>query len=337
MKKETKNELAELVSQAINLSFSEEQGREELGTEILRRIFNKLMAISNEDKFTQENEYGDFGLKLSSALAANCAKDYFRTVKYWQALVNALNDLDDVGTLRVLYPGCGPFATLVLPILTLSLNVRVELILLDATESSIENAKALWDSINSDQLSVTFLHKDVLTFADSLGFDIIVFECLLKALEQEAQVAITLHVSQLLKTRGRLIPKSIECCLVATSYREEIAVYASLKDKKDDTIISAISPYRKSKILILQLDKYTHNELPIVDNYIELGEFDLSTLSKQPDLVLTTVLHLDEQITINEYQSGLTFPTHVGWIPADSDIVSLSYRLRPMPEFFLQN
>lgn len=332
MEKRVIKELASLISQVLHSSCSEDKGRE-----ILNTIANKLMSCSDPQRFVGEDEFCDFGLKISAQSAAGCMPQYFRTTKYWRALLNAIADQSAGQTLRILYPGCGPFATLVLPILTMPLKSRVELVLLDANAQSLENARKLWQSVDHEQLFVTFVQSDVLKFKDDNLFDIVIFECLLKALEDEAQVAITLHVSQMLQASGKIIPKSIECHLVGSSLRAEIQQLSLLASRGDDAILEAFSPFRERRVLIFKLDKNTWNDSHIVDDIIDLGQFDLSTLTGQHELLLTTVMQLDDEITIQEYQCGLTYPTYVDWKPSYSDIVNLGYRLRPMPQFCLQN
>ena len=329
------NIISQKVKDAMTCPLGDTEGRQ-----LLAEIFDELFAASKKELFTGEDGFGEFGLKLSSASAAGCMPDYPRTVKYWQALFNNINRLENISQendqiIRVLYPGCGPFAALVLPILTLHLSSRIELVLLDVSETSLENAKHLWQSLHNDKLTVSFVNSDVLKYHDSLLYDIIIFECLTKALEEEAQVAITLHVSQLLKDTGKLVPQRIECHLASTSMKQEIEQVLSLTDKTDDIIAATLRPFRDHKLALFKLDKLTHKNAVIDADNIVIGEVDLSVFDPKRDLMLTTVMYLDEVIKIDEYQSGLTFPTYIDWLAKNAGVVNVGYQLRPVPQFFV--
>lgn len=139
----------------------------------------------------------DSGLALSPLKAALCARECFRTIVFIKGLHAAIGAAAVSGrAVRVLYAGCGPFATLVLPLMALLPPARVVYTLLDIHQQALEQARALIDGLGLSERVDAYVHADATRYRiGAAAPDLIVSETMNAALRDEPQVAIMRHLA----------------------------------------------------------------------------------------------------------------------------------------------
>lgn len=139
------------------------------------------------------------GLALSPAMAAMCAEDFVRTVIFLRGVHEAVAQLGQQNRarpVRILYAGCGPQATLALPLMTVFPPQEAVFTLLDVHPDSIESVGSAVALLSLAE-SVTRLEV-----ADACEYrirpdevpDVLLFEMMQAGLEAEPQVAVTRHL-----------------------------------------------------------------------------------------------------------------------------------------------
>lgn len=84
------------------------------------------------------------GLAISPTLAAMCARELFRTLAFIRGLAEAINDaMHPDRPVRVLYAGCGPYALLAVPLMTVFSSAQVTFTLMDIHQECLDSAQAL--------------------------------------------------------------------------------------------------------------------------------------------------------------------------------------------------
>lgn len=164
------------------------------------------------------------GIAISTVDAANCTNDYLRTACFVKGVYAAWEELTKRfpnQRLRLLYAGCGPYATLILPLMPLFSPEESELVLLDVNSCSLGSARALMISLGYDTSHITFQTTDATTYAGKDGFHLILTETMFQALTREPQVAITEHLRSQLFPDGIFIPEEIKLEAVCTSFSKE--------------------------------------------------------------------------------------------------------------------
>lgn len=109
--------------------------------------------FEKKDGAASQSQYASSGLILSPELAATCAFGWLRTRRYLLALNQVVSDLLKDRTigmpLRVLYPGCGPYGILALPLLAIFSSKQLQVHVIDYL-----TADTLTDEILGEKLNV---------------------------------------------------------------------------------------------------------------------------------------------------------------------------------------
>ncbi len=139
------------------------------------------------------------GLALSPAMATMCADDFMRTITFirgtYAAIVDIRNRFPD-RPVHILYVGCGPYATLAVPLMAIFTSSEANFTLLDLHPESIISTKSLIDTLSFSESVVSWETVDASSYCvcpDRMP-DIILIETMQACLESEPQVAITRHL-----------------------------------------------------------------------------------------------------------------------------------------------
>lgn len=167
----------------------------------------------------------DSGLAISPALAAMCIRELYRTLAFIRGLHGAIGDAAiSQRPVRVLYAGCGPYALLALPLMSVLPRERVVFTLLDIHQECLDKARALIDSYGLGHFVEGFVCADATRYQipKEQHPDVIVSETMAVALHNEPQVSIARHLLAQAPA-ARMVPQSVsvEVCLINLS-REHV-------------------------------------------------------------------------------------------------------------------
>lgn len=165
----------------------------------------------------------DSGLAISPIQAAMCAWEVARTAAFIRGLKQAVQDASDSLSgrpLHVLYAGCGPYALLAVPLMSLFPPDRIQFVLLDIHQTSIASARSVVESLEftehiTDYVCGDACHFDTTTHPEP---DIIVSETMNVCLANEPLVMIACRLlSQ--SAAAIMVPASVhvDACLVDES------------------------------------------------------------------------------------------------------------------------
>lgn len=164
-------------------------------------------ALSAEDSPTET------GVVLNPTHAGQCLTEVQRTESFVRGLDQAVCDRLSQGSspVHIFYAGCGPFATLILPLTFRYTTEEVQIYLLDYHQQSIDSAqKLLADLGKTNYLAGTVVH-DAVTYRFPKDYrpDILLSETLQRALTQECLVPIVRNLLTQLPSTTILIPQEI--------------------------------------------------------------------------------------------------------------------------------
>ena len=165
------------------------------------------------------------GLALSPAMAAMCADDYVRTIEFIRGTQAAIVDIRKRfpgRPARVLYIGCGPYATLAIPLMAIFSSSEATFTLLDVHAESIRSAKSILDTLSLSDSAVSFETLDAGSYrvCPDQPPDVILIEIMQACLESEPQVAITRHLLQQ-APNAILIPEEVRVDLTLVDPSKE--------------------------------------------------------------------------------------------------------------------
>lgn len=214
--------------------------------EILHRITKNLLDASKKENeaYVQElyNFYNYFfdtldednqgeillenGIALSRNDAANCIKDYKRTASFingvYKAIISTLEKFPNT-KINILYAGCGPYAPLILPLLSFFKPEQLSVTLVDINESSIKTVKKIVSELKFEPYISSIIIADAIEYKHEVlnSLHIIVTETMFHALTKEPQVAITQNLVPQLVKGGILIPEEINVSLGYSFFAKE--------------------------------------------------------------------------------------------------------------------
>lgn len=274
----------------------------------LSDFYSRLSAVQH----SQENEVSvKGGIALSSSGAADCVDDYLRTIYFIKGIYKALTKLAadfPERSINILYAGCGPYATLILPLLPLFNKERINAILLDINAESIESVRHLLTVTGLDEYALQLIETDAITYTKPKDFtiDLAISETMHYALTREPQVAIVKNIVKQLPPHGILIPEEIRIDLVYTFLDHEPSLKNAVNEVKGH---NEMQPYTHH-VFVDRL--FTINkELSSIshDSKFESDFYDLpESFTEIPDVCIFTELRIFEDIELKTAESYITNP-----------------------------
>ena len=165
------------------------------------------------------------GMALGAVYAARCIVDVFRTTRFCAGLHDAVAAARQrfQGPIRLLYAGCGPYATLVLPLLTRCSPDELQITLLDLHPKTLRSATRLFEAVGAQDLLAEAVCDDATAWDPGARppFHVGVCEALQAALGKEPHVAITHNLAPRLAPGGIWVPESIEVRAVLVDHARE--------------------------------------------------------------------------------------------------------------------
>ncbi|HPF12566.1 MAG TPA: hypothetical protein PLP62_14020 [Flavobacteriaceae bacterium] len=184
-----------------------------------KELLTALSPIDFNSQSARDNKYLASGLAIGPEWAARCVDDFMRTRAFVRGICQAVALKHQSGKpVHILYAGTGPFATLVLPLLSRYQPSEIQLTLLEINPQSFESVQQVFKTLQATDYVNDFLMGDASTIQlkDAHQFDVVIAECLQFALDREPQVVITANLMQQVPAEALLIPQEIalDLCLV---------------------------------------------------------------------------------------------------------------------------
>lgn len=268
-----------------------------------------------EPKVTFEADSGDAelseGVAINPHAAALCVADYRRTIMFMRGLYGALQaQIQSSKSITLLYAGCGPYATLLLPLLTRFDPSSLTVYLLDVHKTSLDSVKRLLQALKLQEWSVHYIHANACRYQHDEPFDVIVSETMQKALEQEPQFAITANLAPQLKVTGCFVPEAIHCQLWLAHWDQE-----NNAAKRNAQGLSAAMKQRHFVSEAMTLS--TTTALSLMDSMVKpqsiipLQEVEMPNiiLNESWDLIMTTQIQVYDRYSLKDYDCDLTKTT----------------------------
>ena len=248
------------------------------------------------------------GLALSPVMAAMCAADFVRTIEFLRGTYAAIMDLRKLNPgcpTHVLYVGCGPYAALAIPLMTMLSPNDAMFTLLDIHPDSIESAKAIVEALELTAFVNHYETTDASCYRVHSGRmpDIILMEMLQACLEAEPQVAITRHLLAQ-APNAVLIPEDLRVDLNLVDLSREFDL-EGLVMKRGDNLSNRFplgSVFAVNRERVQSWQHISGNRLPGASVQMP------PTLPQPYQPMLFTVIRVYRDHVLKDYDSGLTCP-----------------------------
>ncbi len=270
------------------------------------------------------------GKALSALDAARCLLDHPRTTVLLRAVDAAIRRRlqQQPGPICLLYAGCGPFATLILPLLARYPAERLRVCLLDVHPQSLRSAEALCEAAGAADRLLPSLCGDAATLRlpPDLHVDLLLGELMQRALAHEPQLAVL----------ANLLP---QCAPDVVLVPARIRVSAALAD-----IAREFEPdAERLRIELGELMELSRRGLPALVTRLANGRIDCPdvviprAIPQGLALILRTRIEASEVDVLEDYDSGLSYPLVLHALGAlrGGERFACRYRLGSDPGFEL--
>lgn len=275
----------------------------------------------------------DSGRAVSPTMAALCLRELARTAAFVRGLDMAIRDAmppERSGPVRVLYAGCGPYATLALPLMALFSPAEVRFTLLDIHAGCLEHAESLIASLDLADHVEAYVCEDAARYRMPVESrpDVIVSETMAVCLRNEPQVAIARHLLAQAPA-ARMVPASvsIEACLI-NGAREHVLMPAD-----HDGEMPEPRRDRVSLGTVFELDAgHIRSWAGIDGERLPAGRITMpSRLSPPYRPYLLTRIAVYGDVGLRDYDTGLTLPQPLRGELAGGETLRFHYRLGKRP------
>lgn len=280
--------------------------------EELKRLLFGLSRLNMDAKVNEQNLQLQKGYAIGPKWAGLCLEDMMRTKRFMCGIYKAVEKVKKKkdGPVVIMYAGTGPFATLILPLLSKYSPKELQLVLLEVNEISIESTKRIIKGFDAYDYIKEMYHCDATNFeyrTHNDEIDIFLVECLQHALAREPQVAITYNLLPQLPKDVVLIPEeiSLKAALIDMDLRDE---YMELIDgiKRNDYYELVKPVFTINKETVLNHEGINeHGQLEFTQ---VATEFIDERLDENDAVAIATEITVfeDEKLAMDE--CGLTVP-----------------------------
>lgn len=274
------------------------------------------------------------GIALSSTYAALCVVDIIRTRQFVRGIFAAVKKVRSQKTkpVKILYAGTGPFATLILPLLTKYRSEELQLTLLEVNEETSNYLKRLIKKLGIEDYIEKIVNEDASQYQidKNQQVDILISETMQYGLVKEQQVPIMLNLVSQLNKEVIMIPHKIQLDLALMNTDTELLFEKTEKSK-----------YKILKTL-LEFDQafiYTHAKQIQKRDRFDLCErlpFRRTGAEDFDKLVVLTSIQVYGDHWVHVDLSSLTIPKELldfDRIEQTKEEISLAYVIKRVPDF----
>lgn len=275
------------------LNCGEEIGLMKIAVDQIYEVFIKFSPVD-----LQNHNDNDIilpsGKAISPSTAAQCVLDFKRTTKFIRGIYEAIKQKlgEKEHPVQILYAGCGPFAAMITPLLTLYSKHEVCVDLLDINEVSLSSAHSVISGLHLNDSVEHFLLEDASLYKVEKNYDIIISETMQAGLKSEPQVAIMQNFFQQIKPEAIFIP-------------EEIVIDAKLNTRGawNEKLLRIENEERVYSGEVLKVSKHTINDV-LKNNTLNL----FNPTDEMMELKFYTTIKIFKKEFLTEGDSGLNSP-----------------------------
>ena len=264
------------------------------------------------------------GLAISPTMASMCLDDFARTVQFVRGLCDAIADVRGNVTLRpvrVLYAGCGPWATLAIPVMSVIPYSDVKFTLLDIHDASIASVRGLIERLGLSASVEALVTTDACEYSvvSSDQPDILIIEMMRAALESEPQVAVAMHLVREAPS-ALLIPQDVR--VVLSLVDQSVRLQPDIDGGDFAHAIEVGDVFTLNNSSVEKFERFATTS-------IQLPDFDPDRY--RPMLTTTVRVYGDHVLRRND--SGITLPKPLALNPAPQpgDVLEFQYEIGERP------
>lgn len=288
----------------------------------------KLLACYKNAALSEEESHNSYinatGLVMAVKDAINTVNDIYRVKAFIRGIDQALAHHTENRPLQLLYPACGPFAPLLMPLISYyqQRNIgpqQLRITLIDLQPGAIKVLSQLVDDLGLGDYIQAIHCMDVMDYQPDQPIDILIMEALQHGFSREGHLAFARHLSQFLSPDAIMVPEKLTVnAFLNVGQREYIDQWTAQERTHSTLVDPAIQQERTplGEIFTLTLDSLRNlNVIPLGDSaeLVECNQIriptDIENIEKK-SLLLSVSATTFGQEQIEEYDSGISHPMY---------------------------
>ncbi|MBD1581576.1 hypothetical protein [Pseudoalteromonas sp. S16_S37] len=304
------------------------------------------------------------GLIMSPHNCKHTIKDVYRIKGYARGVDQAIQGkLKHKPSITILYPACGPFAPLLLPLLSYYKDMQtysakqLQVMLVDVHPGAVITLRQLVKDLQLEDYIALIEEADATEFKPDTAIDLLVLEAMQHGFTKEGQLSIAKHLVKFLNIDGWMIPQNVSVrgmmVIGETEFNQQWKQvdYSHsnnmAKDALQDRVeLGEIININKSTLLNMQELELQDGIKVIPANQIVLPK-DITDMSQR---IFAVYAHVETfaQEEVGQYDSGITHPRpdtsvyidikpkdieHTHFVANSGDTVQFYYQISGLPGF----
>lgn len=375
----SQNELSCCSANVVELALTNQTSNTSELNQSLGKLFDLQYQVylnTNISKALRKRQYiNACGLVMSPDHCVTTVKDTLRLRSFFCGIDQAIKDLrqSTQEPLHIVYPACGPFAPLLLPLLSyyqenaIYSPEDITITFIDLQKGAILALDALIKAQNLEAFVNELICDDAMTYQPDKTIDIVVLEAMQHGFTREGHFALSQHFSQFLDNKGVLIPQRISVqAMLAVAQKEYVEQWqsaSSLMSLEAFQNYDANHKLRESflaertelgEILCLDVNFLRKAKVRSLNQHTSMVECNtvlIPELAKNHDkqtLLIYCQVNTYGDFWLNEYESGITQPLPdlsvcINFVPQESrsgdllvtsgEFITFYYCLNGLPGF----
>lgn len=283
-----------------------------------------MRAANLEEEVITSQFVHSHGLVLSPLNCSRTIKDVNRLDVFATGLHKLVNDLlNRQERIHILYPACGPFAPLLLPLLTYYKEEstfdekQIQVTLIDIHQGATQTLQQLVSDLDLEGFVSEIVHADAITYEPNIQADILLLEASHQGFSKEAHFSIARQLLPFVRESGVMLPCkiSIRAALVmgqrefVEQWREQKSgqqIQLSEEALQNRIELGEVFSLDKQSILNAQMLTLPNGQEVLRCNTLRLPN-DCEDISHRI-LVIYSQFHSYDGAHLEQYFSGITSP-----------------------------
>ncbi|MCO7188987.1 MULTISPECIES: hypothetical protein [unclassified Pseudoalteromonas] len=321
------------------------------------------MAELSEELLTRQY-ISPTGLVMSPYNCRHTIKDIYRIQGYARGIDKAIRGmLSHKDSITILYPACGPFAPLLLPLLSYYKDQnefnheQIKVLFVDTHPGAIVTLRQLINDLQLGEFVADIIEEDATVYEPQESIDLLVLEAMQHGFTREGQLAIAKHLVKFLTLDGWMIPRSVS--IKGMMVHGETEFNQQWKDTQychSDNLNNSALQERIELGELMRIDKSVllkMEEIELEDDIrvVAANRVTLPTgFEDMPARILAVYAQINtfDDEGLDQYDSGITHPRpdmnfyvdaqpkeleHTHFVANSGDTVQFYYQLSGMPGF----
>lgn len=288
----------------------------------LKSLFLKGSQLLEDDEQNRTNVLLESGEAIGPTWAAMCVDDLLRTKRFICGIDAAIQQKQTDANqkpIKILYVGPGPFGTLAMPLIAKYTAEEIQFVFLEVNPNTVNYLKKTIAFFNAEKYVTEIKICDATTIQlnEHKNADVLIVECLQRALEKEPQVAIVYNVLPQLHKDVIMIPEEIKLSigLSNTEIRQQQITNIDSSHEDFTTTFAPFLSLNKQSVLSdaenqnLTFKEHAHTFIP-------------QQLLENDSISIFTNITLYKDFKLTHLQSGLTVPQMIASL-SDKNITGI--------------